>query len=295
MYIALQNDYPDFTPPPNRGGLLTPWADQGVLMINTCLTVRANDAKSHGNRGWERLTQRVIDLVATRRPRGVVFMAWGTPAAMVVKKVDAGKHLVLKAVHPSPLSAHRGFFTCGHFRKANEWLVKKYGPESEIDWNLGPKQAKINTALGTNKDEAVKKVEVVKKQDVVKTDEVVKKEETLKTNEVVKDDYDDDDWEDAEAERALAEAEAAAAKELENKNKKGLPNGGENGVPHDENEKKKDENEEKENNENGEATEVTGKGGKDVEANGVDEDVKKNGEVGSDDTDKGSNKARNGE
>lgn len=147
MYIALKNDYPEFTPPPNHGGLLTPWADRGVLMLNTCLTVRAHDVKSHGSRGWERLTQRAIDLVAARRPRGVVFMAWGTSAGMCVKKVDAAKHLVLKTVHPSPLSAAKGFFTCGHFRKANEWLVTRYGAGSEIDWSLGPKQQNIGAAV----------------------------------------------------------------------------------------------------------------------------------------------------
>jgi len=138
MYIALHNDYPTFSPPPNKGGLLTPWADRGVLLLNTCLTVRAHEANSHANRGWERFTQRVIDLVATRRTRGVVFMAWGTPAGKRVQKVDGKRHLVLKAVHPSPLSAARGFFDCGHFRRANEWLVTRYGAGAEVDWSLTP-------------------------------------------------------------------------------------------------------------------------------------------------------------
>ncbi|KAK4128900.1 uracil-DNA glycosylase [Parathielavia appendiculata] len=136
MYIALKNDYPSFTPPPNRGGLLTPWADRGVLMLNTSLTVRAHEANSHSNRGWERFTQKVIDLVAARRTRGVVFMAWGTPAGKRVLKVDGKRHLVLKSVHPSPLSAARGFFTCGHFRMANEWLMERYGVEGKVDWAL---------------------------------------------------------------------------------------------------------------------------------------------------------------
>ncbi|KAM5355500.1 hypothetical protein ACJ41O_002146 [Fusarium nematophilum] len=138
MYIALKKDYPAFVPPPNRGGLLTPWADRGVLMLNTCLTVRAHEANSHSNRGWERFTQRVIDLVAQKRTRGVVFMAWGTPAGKRVQKVDRVKHLVLQSVHPSPLSAARGFFDCGHFRKANDWLVTRYGADGEIDWALTP-------------------------------------------------------------------------------------------------------------------------------------------------------------
>ena len=142
IFIGLKKDYPDFVVPDKNAGLLTPWADRGVLMLNTCLTVRAHEANSHANRGWERFTQRVIDLVAARRTRGVVFMAWGTPAGKRVLKVDAKRHLVLKSVHPSPLSASRGFFDCGHFRKANDWLVTKYGTGSEIDWDLSPKKAK---------------------------------------------------------------------------------------------------------------------------------------------------------
>ncbi|KAL2154441.1 hypothetical protein VTH82DRAFT_3117 [Thermothelomyces myriococcoides] len=136
MYIALKNDYPSFTPPPKRGGLLTPWASRGVLMLNTCLTVRAHEANSHSNRGWERFTQKCIDLVAARRSRGVVFMAWGTPAGKRVLRVDSKRHLVLKSVHPSPLSASKGFFTCGHFRTANEWLAQRYGPDGPVDWAL---------------------------------------------------------------------------------------------------------------------------------------------------------------
>ncbi|UNI23554.1 Uracil-DNA glycosylase [Purpureocillium takamizusanense] len=136
MYKALKKDYPSFVPPPNNGGLLIPWADRGVLMLNTCLTVRAHEANSHSNRGWERFTQKVIDLVAQKRTRGVVFMAWGTPAGKRVQKVDKSRHLILQSVHPSPLSASRGFFDCGHFKAANEWLVKRYGDDGEIDWAL---------------------------------------------------------------------------------------------------------------------------------------------------------------
>ncbi|KAL2755017.1 hypothetical protein ACRALDRAFT_1082596 [Sodiomyces alcalophilus JCM 7366] len=137
IYIALQKDYPTFTPPPERRGLLTPWADRGVLLLNACLTVRAHEANSHSNRGWERFTQRVIELAAARRSKGVVFIAWGSPAARRVVKIDQTRHLVLKSVHPSPLSASRGFFDCGHFRKANEWLIQRYGAKAEIDWDLG--------------------------------------------------------------------------------------------------------------------------------------------------------------
>lgn len=109
IYIALQNDYASFRPPPNKKGLLTPWADRGVLMLNTCLTVRAHEANSHANKGWERFTQKVIDTVAKVRTRGVVFLAWGVPAAKRVTKVDRKKHLVLQSVHPSPFSAANGF------------------------------------------------------------------------------------------------------------------------------------------------------------------------------------------
>ncbi|OTB19532.1 hypothetical protein K445DRAFT_326943 [Daldinia sp. EC12] len=142
MYIALKNDYPDFMPPPNGGGLLTPWAERGVLMLNTCLTVRAHEANSHAKKGWERFTQKVIDLVAQKRTRGVVFMAWGKPAALRVTKIDTQRHLVLKSAHPSPLSASRGFFDCGHFKQANEWLAKRYGEDGIIDWNLNPNAKK---------------------------------------------------------------------------------------------------------------------------------------------------------
>ena len=109
MYIALKKDYPTFKSPPKNGGLLTPWANRGVLMLNTCLTVRAHEAKSHAGKGWERFTQKVIDIVAQRRTRGVVFLAWGKPAADGVKKVDKSRHCILQSVHPSPLSAAKGF------------------------------------------------------------------------------------------------------------------------------------------------------------------------------------------
>jgi uracil-DNA glycosylase len=136
MYTCLKNDYPSFVQPPKTNGLLTPWADRGVLMLNTCLTVRAHEANSHSNRGWERFTQKVIDIVAEKRRNGVVFMAWGTPAGKRVQKIDAKRHLVLKSVHPSPLSAARGFFTCRHFVLANEWLEKRYGEGGSVDWAL---------------------------------------------------------------------------------------------------------------------------------------------------------------
>ncbi|KAF2219834.1 uracil-DNA glycosylase-like protein [Elsinoe ampelina] len=136
IYVALKKDYPSFRPPPDGLGLLTPWADRGVLLLNTCLTVTAHLANSHAGKGWEKFTQKVIDVVAQKRTKGVVFLAWGSPAQKRCAGVDGTRHLVLKSVHPSPLSAHKGFLDCGHFRKANEWLVERYGAEEGIDWNL---------------------------------------------------------------------------------------------------------------------------------------------------------------
>ena len=110
MYKLLKTEYPDtFQPPPNNGGLLTPWADRGVLLLNTCLTVKAHNANSHANKGWEKFTQKVIDIVARQRTRGVVFLAWGSPAQKRCAKVDKARHCVLQSVHPSPLSAAKGF------------------------------------------------------------------------------------------------------------------------------------------------------------------------------------------
>jgi uracil-DNA glycosylase len=119
IYKALVKDYPSFEPPPNRGGLLTPWADRGILLLNTCLTVRAHEANSHAKRGWERFTQKVIDTVNKKRP-GVVFLAWGKPAQERCKGMDK-KHLVLQSVHPSPLSASRGFVSDMKFMYGLGW------------------------------------------------------------------------------------------------------------------------------------------------------------------------------
>ena len=81
----------------------------------------------------------MIDIVEKKRTKGVVFLAWGSPAAKRVAKVDKTKHCVLLSVHPSPLSARRGWFECGHFKKTNDWLTQRYGADAVIDWNLGVK------------------------------------------------------------------------------------------------------------------------------------------------------------
>jgi uracil-DNA glycosylase len=111
VYKALAIDYPDtFSPPPNKGGLLYPWADQGVLMLNAVLTVRAHSANSHQGKGWERFTQRVLDAVVSTvgKKRGVVFLAWGGFAQKRMVGISA-PNLVLKAGHPSPLNTKGDF------------------------------------------------------------------------------------------------------------------------------------------------------------------------------------------
>ncbi|KAH9487057.1 Uracil-DNA glycosylase [Psilocybe cubensis] len=136
IYKQLEADFPGFKTP--KSGDLTPIAKQGVLWLNTSLTVRAHNAGSHAKKGWEIFTTQVIRAVLNRKnvKQGVVFMAWGLPAQKTFTSIgiDQTKHLLLQSAHPSPLSAHRGFLGNEHFRKANEWLNEKYGKEAEIDW-----------------------------------------------------------------------------------------------------------------------------------------------------------------
>jgi uracil-DNA glycosylase len=114
-------------------GCLTKWAEQGVLLLNTVLTVRAHQANSHRNHGWEQFTDAIIRAVETQ-DRPIVYMLWGTPAQSKAPMVTNPKHLVLKATHPSPLSAYRGFFGCRHFSQCNEFL-ETHG-ETPVDWQL---------------------------------------------------------------------------------------------------------------------------------------------------------------
>jgi uracil-DNA glycosylase len=118
---------------PSRHGFLEHWANQGVLLLNSVLTVERGLAASHQGQGWERFTDAVIRAVNTQASP-VVFMLWGAYAQRKAAFVDASKHLVLKAPHPSPLSAHQGFIGCGHFSKANAFLTEK--GLAEIDWRL---------------------------------------------------------------------------------------------------------------------------------------------------------------
>lgn len=112
-------------------GNLDRWAEQGVLLLNSVLTVRAHQAASHAGMGWERFTDAVVRAIAERK-QGVVYMLWGSYAQKKASFVDPSKNCVLKAVHPSPLSAYRGFFGSGHFSRANEYLVSK--GSSPINW-----------------------------------------------------------------------------------------------------------------------------------------------------------------
>lgn len=114
-------------------GCLTKWAEQGVLLLNTVLTVRAHQAFSHQGQGWEQFTDEVIR-VLNRQDRPIVFLLWGSPAQKKASMLTNPKHLVLKAPHPSPLSAYRGFFGCRHFSKTNEFL--RANGEREIDWQI---------------------------------------------------------------------------------------------------------------------------------------------------------------
>ncbi len=116
---------------PNHGDL-TGWARQGVLLLNTVLTVRAHQANSHKGKGWEEFTDGIIKSVSDNKEH-VVFLLWGGNARSKKSLIDTKKHLVLESVHPSPLSAYNGFFGCGHFVKTNEYL-KSFGIE-EIDWS----------------------------------------------------------------------------------------------------------------------------------------------------------------
>ncbi|MCO6507596.1 MAG: uracil-DNA glycosylase [Snodgrassella sp.] len=131
IYKELADDIPGFQIP--QHGYLQYWAEQGVLLLNTVLTVRAGQAHSHAELGWETFTDQVIAVLNAQREH-IVFMLWGSHAQKKGAMIDRHKHLVLSAPHPSPLSAYRGFFGCKHFSKANAYL-QEHGM-SPIDWQL---------------------------------------------------------------------------------------------------------------------------------------------------------------
>lgn len=129
IYKELENDLG--IPIANHGYLIN-WARQGVLLLNSVLTVEASKAGSHQNKGWESFTDQIIQLI-NEHHQGVVFMLWGSYAQKKGRHIDRSKHCVLESVHPSPLSAYRGFFGCGHFSKANQYLEGM--GKAPIDWS----------------------------------------------------------------------------------------------------------------------------------------------------------------
>ncbi len=119
-------------------GCLVPWAKRGVLLLNAVLTVEEGRAGAHQGKGWEGFTDHVVDVLKRER-EGLVFLLWGSYAQAKGKVIDPQRHRVLKAPHPSPLSAHRGFIGCGHFSAANQYLVRQ--GRAPIDWSLPPRAA----------------------------------------------------------------------------------------------------------------------------------------------------------
>ncbi|MGE0171220.1 MAG: uracil-DNA glycosylase [Oligoflexales bacterium] len=118
---------------PATHGCLEHWSKQGVLLLNAVLTVEMSKPASHQNKGWEVFTDRIVQVLNEQR-QNIVFMLWGSYAQKKCSFVDTSKHLVLRAPHPSPLSAHRGFLGCRHFSKANEYLIKS--GQAPVDWAL---------------------------------------------------------------------------------------------------------------------------------------------------------------
>ena len=117
---------------PSKSGCLTKWAENGVFLLNSTLTVRAGQANSHSGCGWQQFTDEVIKILAARE-KPMVFLLWGGNARSKKPLIDGAKHLILECAHPSPLSAYNGFFGCGHFIKANEYLTK-HG-KTPIEWS----------------------------------------------------------------------------------------------------------------------------------------------------------------
>ncbi len=133
MFKEIQSDL-GITPPDH--GCLQPWAEQGILLLNSVLTVVQSQAGAHRGKGWETFTDRVIETV-NREREGVVFLLWGSYARKKGQHIDRSRHLVLEGPHPSPLSAYRGFFGCKHFSRANEWLREQ--GQKPVSWELPSK------------------------------------------------------------------------------------------------------------------------------------------------------------
>ncbi|WWP01842.1 MAG: uracil-DNA glycosylase [Candidatus Dasytiphilus stammeri] len=129
IYKELENDLVEFTRP--NHGCLESWARQGIMLLNTILTVEVGTGTSQTNCGWEKFTDKVISVINKYR-NNIVFLLWGKQAQKKVNFIDYQRHTILQASHPSPLSAHRGFFGCRHFSKTNYWLTERGIPP--IDW-----------------------------------------------------------------------------------------------------------------------------------------------------------------
>lgn len=125
--------YDDIGIPPAKSGCLTKWAKQGVMLLNTTLTVRAGQANSHSSCGWQQFTDKVIQILSERN-KPMVFILWGANARSKKKLIDGNKHLILECAHPSPLSAYNGFFGCKHFSKTNDFLLSLN--QQPIDWRI---------------------------------------------------------------------------------------------------------------------------------------------------------------
>lgn len=132
IYKELQSDLGIM---PANHGCLEEWAQQGVLLLNSVLTVEQASANAHQGKGWEFFTDRIIERLNAEH-EGLVFMLWGAYAQKKGKAIDRNKHLVLESVHPSPLSAHRGFLGCRHFSTANQYLLSR--GKTAINWQLSP-------------------------------------------------------------------------------------------------------------------------------------------------------------
>ena len=130
IYKELHDELGCYIP---DNGYLVPWAQQGVLLLNTVLTVRAGQANSHRGKGWEIFTDEIIRRLNERKS-GIIFLLWGSNARAKKELITAPQHFVLEAPHPSPLSAMRGFMGCGHFRRTNELLISQL--KSPIDWQI---------------------------------------------------------------------------------------------------------------------------------------------------------------
>ena len=131
IYKELRDDIEGFTVP--QHGNLSNWANQGVLLLNTVLTVEEGKANSHKGKGWEQFTDTVI-MQISEHMQGLIFLLWGAPAQQKIKLIDTTKHHVLTSVHPSPLSAYRGFLGCKHFSQANDLLIKL--GKAPINWQV---------------------------------------------------------------------------------------------------------------------------------------------------------------